>query len=191
MNKETRYEIRRAEKETISAEFTAAPDGEWMESFIDFYDRFADGKHIPRVNRPRLEALNRRGFLNLSRARREDETMLVYHAYIRMGNRARLFHSGSLFRAMDKPMAALVGRANRLLHWADVERCREDGLEIYDLGGWYAGGTDPEMLAINRFKENFGGRVVRQYDANRLVTWKAAAAWRVRNLVHALSGRFR
>jgi len=191
MNKETRYEIRRAEKEKISTEFTSTPDRGWMESFIEFYDRFAPTKRLPTINRPRVEALHREGYFNLSRALSEDGTALVYHAYIRMGNRARLFHSGSLFRAMDKPMAACVGRANRLLHWADIQHYREQGAEIYDLGGWYAGGTDPEKLAVNRFKESFGGSVVRQFDSDRLITWKATAVWQVRNLVHAVSGRFR
>ena len=37
------------------------------------------------------------------------------------------------------------------------------GLAYYDLGGWYGGNTDKEKLAINEFKEAFGGEKTREY----------------------------
>jgi hypothetical protein len=189
MKADTRHKIRRAEKDGCSTEFATAPDREWLDHFVEFYDRFATGKKLTHANRPRLDALNRHGSLALSRARAADGTVLVYHAYIRSGKCARVLHSSSLFREADKEMATTIGRANRLLHWAVIQRFREDGLETYDLGGWYTGHDDQAKIAINQFKAGFGGSIVQQYDCDRFVTWKASAAWRVRNLVIALRGR--
>jgi len=44
----------------------------------------------------------------------------VWHAYILSGRTARLLHSGSCFRNREAHYRALVGRANRWLHWKDM-----------------------------------------------------------------------
>ena len=102
-------------------------------------------------------------------------------------------HSASFFRLGDPGEAALVSRANRLHHWADIQRFREEGLAIYDFGGWYTGREDSEKLRVNRFKESFGGQAVHEYSADRANTWKGVAALGARRLrqelVRRLGGR--
>ena len=80
-------------------------------------------------------------------------------------------------------MAAYIGRANRLHHWLDVLRFRDEGFAIYDFGGWYAGTANDELLRINRFKESFGGEVVLQYNCDQALSWKGMLALWLRQVV--------
>jgi lipid II:glycine glycyltransferase (peptidoglycan interpeptide bridge formation enzyme) len=81
-----------------------------------------------------------------------------------LDTRARLFYSASHFRkSEDSELRNLIGRANRLLHWEDIRFFKEMGLSCYDFGGWYGGREDVEKLAINQFKESFGGEKQREY----------------------------
>ena len=73
-------------------------------------------------------------------------------------------------------MAAYIGRANRLHHWLDVLRFRDEGFAIYDFGGWYAGRENEELLRINCFKESFGGKVVFHYKCDQGLSWKGSLA---------------
>jgi len=189
MNKVTRYEIRRAAKEGATYECQSWPDAVWMEEFFAFYDRFAAGKGLSPANRTRLTAMLQSGVLDLSRMRGQDGETMVWHAHLRGGDRVRLLHSASIFREMDKEAANLIGRANRLHHWTDMQRFRGEGIATYDFGGWYAGAEDTAKLHINEFKRGFGGAVVPQYNADRPGTWKGAAALSLRMALRTLLGK--
>jgi hypothetical protein len=117
-----------------------------------------------------------------------DGEVLIWHAHLRGPDRARLLHSASIFREMDKDTANLIGRANRLHHWADMQRFRGEGLGTYDFGGWYAGSEDAAKLRINDFKRGFGGAIVPQYNADCASTWKGAAALHLRTILRNLRG---
>ena len=189
IHKETRYQIRRASKDNFACEYHSQPDAALAEEFFGFYDRFADIKNVPRVNRTRITAFRRHDVLDLSRVRGADGRVLVWHAYLRMRNCARLIHSASHFRVADKSEAAMIGRANRYLHWMDILHCKQTGLGVYDFGGWYAGQTDVEKLKINHFKESFGGEPVHQYNADRSNSLMGAAALRARVAMRLLDRR--
>lgn len=189
IHKETRYEIRRASKDSFTCEYHSHPDAALAEEFFGFYDQFADSKNVPRVNRTRISAFRQHDVLDLSRVRGADGRVLVWHAYLRMRNCARLIHSASHFRAADKSEATTIGRANRYLHWKDILYCKETGLGVYDFGGWYAGQTDVEKLKINHFKESFGGEPVHQYNADRSNSLMGAAALRARVAMRLLDRR--
>ena len=42
---------------------------------------------------------------------------------------------------------------------------KQQGYHLYDMGDWYAGKDNESLMRINQFKEEFGGRVVCEYDA--------------------------
>ena len=63
----------------------------------------------------------------------------------------------------DPEHKAMIGRANRLLHWDDFLYFRQKSLLFYDLGDWYGGKTDRDKLLINEFKESFGGEKKEDY----------------------------
>lgn len=174
IKKGTRYEIRRAEaKDGLAYEAFDAGGHEALAEFGDFYDRFAAQKGQPQLNRQWLSAMAGAGLITLTRVSGGAGEPLVWHAYRRGRNRVTLLHSASLYRATtDRALRGKVGRANRYQHWRDILRFKAELVGLYDMGGWYKGETDEERLRINRFKEEFGGKVVRNYICERGLTFR-------------------
>jgi GNAT acetyltransferase-like protein len=173
VSKNTRYKIRRAEQGDQVRYETRNDGAAAVAEFSEFYGRFAALKKLPPVPAGYLAALVRARALDLSVVR-DDTTTLVWHAHYRGRQRVRLLYSASLYRADgDSGHRSLVGRANRYHHWRDMLRFREEGITLYDFGGWYDGDADLERLRINAFKEEFGGRVARTFTGQRAVTMKA------------------
>jgi lipid II:glycine glycyltransferase (peptidoglycan interpeptide bridge formation enzyme) len=82
------------------------------------------------------------------------------HAYVVDSEleRVRLLYSASHFRtSANSEERNAIGRANRLLHWHEIETLGRAGYTTYDLGGIPINDTDPEKNAIARFKSEFGG----------------------------------
>lgn len=175
MDKNTRYEIRRAEhSDGLIVEQWDRANTIFIKEFECYYNEFAVEKHLSPLNTRQIAMLATAGRLELSRCRDAQGEILVYHAYYRHGNRARLLHSASHFRHIgDKGFRALVGRANRFLHWDDMRRFKAKGIHQYDWGGWYEGKEETALLGINNFKQGFGGEVQCTYNGEVLVTRRA------------------
>jgi len=184
IKKDTRYEIRRGEtKDGLVFNWVESPDSETLHNFYRFYDSFAATKSMQPINRNRVGRYAEAGNLRLSRAISSEGIDLVWHAYFCLGNRARLLHSASVYReSSDSGFRSMVGRANRFLHWQDMLKLKEQGIAIYDLGGWYAGNEDEAKLSINRFKEEFGGAIVEEYNGEFPVSLKGQLYLKLRYL---------
>jgi hypothetical protein len=182
MNRTTRYQISRSEKENINCVVSLNPDEEVMAAFAAFWAVFAPSKGLPALNVTRVNGMRAAGSLALSRAVSDTGETLVWHSYIRTGEWARLLHSASLFRSADADFGSLVARANRMLHWHDMKTFRQQGQAIYDFGGWYGGQTDQGLLNINRFKEGFGGEVVPVYYADQASSLRGSVALGLKRL---------
>jgi hypothetical protein len=177
MSRATRSQIRRAQTEGLSYEFSSTPTICWVEQFFDFYDSFAQSKNLrSSLDRRRVLGLLTQYALDLSRISSREGRVLVWHASLRSGRYVCCLHSASLFRHEIKGIAAQIGRANRLHHWYDMLRFQSEGFTIYDFGGWYAGNQNLALLDVNRFKKSFGGELVRQYNCDQGITWKGALA---------------
>ncbi|MBE7417996.1 MAG: hypothetical protein HS128_09595 [Ideonella sp.] len=160
-----RSQIRRAEEEDgLAYVVTRAPTAEDVRDFIEHHREFARSKGVLPLDRAAMEHRRGAGMLVLSRIGNAAGA-LVWHAYLRVGRTVVLTHSASLFRGASEETQRLVGRANRLHHLLDMRHFRSDGCKLYDMGGWYEGKSDEARLLINRFKEQFGGVKVLQYDA--------------------------
>ena len=185
MTKDTRYEIRRAaNKDRITCRSWNTDMAEPLARFIEFYDRCANLKNIPPAPAAYLRVLAVAGVLDLSCAVDAEGKDLVWHAYYRGAQRVQLYHSGSIIRASaDSAFRNLIGRANRYHHWQDMLRFKEAGVIAYDFGGWYAGNSHQDFLRVNRFKEEFGGSVVREFNCRKLITVKARLASVVNRIV--------
>lgn len=172
-SKDTQYQIRRAgAKDGLVASLDTKPTPAVRQRFADFYDRFAALKALPPVDRAQLDALADVGALALSHAHGQDQE-LVWHSYVCSAGRARLLHSASQHRgSSDSGFRSLVGRANRWLHWQDMNALADSGCAEYDFGGWYAGATDSAKLKINEFKQEFGGAQRCEYDGTVALTWR-------------------
>lgn len=167
--KDCRYKIKRAEtKDELRIEFITDPESR-LDEFRAFYDAFAREKSLRPSNRQWLVAACKARRLVLASASRNGEP-LVWHAYLICGNTAWLHSTSSCFRNRDNAYRAVVGRANRWLHWKSMLRFKEMGITRYDWGGLFEDESVPERAGINRFKKEFGGEQVHTYDCTVPVT---------------------
>jgi hypothetical protein len=183
--KDCRYKIRRAEtKDGLVMELITEPEGR-LDEFRSFFDAFARQKSFWPCDHQWLLAACKARQLVLTSASRDGEA-LVWHAYLTSGKTAWLQYTGSCFRDKGNDYRALIGRANRWLHWKEMLRFKLMGIERYDWGGLFEDESVPENAGINRFKKDFGGQPVRSYDCTVPVTLKGRIwlplrdAWRRR-----------
>jgi hypothetical protein len=167
----TRYEINRAQnKDSLDAR-VLSPLASAVTAFLDFYDRFAQQKSLPRAYRRELFAASAAQQLVLTQASCADE-VLVWHAYIVWRTSAALLYSASHFRNTSGAQRALVGRANRWLHWKDMLHFKEMGFQRYDWGGLFDDESSADRAGINGFKRDFGGERVAAYNCTTPLTLK-------------------
>src|SRR5256885_12845011 len=143
-------------------EFITDPESR-LDEFQAFYDAFAAQKSVAPCYRQWLLAACKARQLVLTSASRNGEA-LVWHAYLTSGKAAWLQYTGSCFRNKENDYRALVGRANRWLHWKEMLQFKEMGITRYDWGGVFEDESVPENAGINKFKKDFGGQQVRTYD---------------------------
>ena len=169
--KDCRYKIRRAEtKDGLRMEFFIDPASK-LEEFGGFFDAFARQKSHQPCDRQWLRAACQARQLLLSVASQNGEA-LVWHAYVTYGSSAGLQYTGSCFRNRENNYRALVGRANRWLHWNDMLRLKAMGIARYDWGGLFEDESAPERAGVNNFKKDFGGQPLRIYDCMVPVSMK-------------------
>ena len=169
ISKKTRQKIRQAERDNLVFSMTETPGENDMNAFFDFLDAFRAWKNLRPSHFSRTRGLVRSfassGRLRLSKISTPEGKTLTWELYL-VTNRATNLTGASnphyRFSAQSDERQ-LLGRADRSHLWQDIRYFKEKGVPIYDFGGWYSGKTDPEMLNINRFKEEFGGKVVKVY----------------------------
>src|SRR6266404_291046 len=181
MKRDTRYEIRRGAREGFIYDFYNGKDTAVFDEFCDFYDEFALRLNQPKLRRQWLALLASSNSLHFSRIAEDGGPSLVWHGYHRGQGRVTLLYSASLFAVgASSAFRNRMGRANRYQHWQDLLRFKQDQISLYDFGGWYEGQSDQKRLQINRFKEEFGGELVRNYICERALTWRGALFLRLR-----------
>jgi hypothetical protein len=105
--------------------------------------------------------------LLLSSVSDADGSQLSAHAYVKDSSlgRVRLLYSASHFRGMsDSGDRNKIGRANRLLHWHEIRTLKDLGFRLYDLGGIPLDSSDQAKNDIARFKLEFGGEMLIEYN---------------------------
>jgi hypothetical protein len=183
LEKNTAYEVRRSrDKDGVLCAWLDVRDRENVDAFWKYFTDFSTLMGYPSPGEKGYRWLTRfagDGRLLLSAAKSPQDEILAYHAYIGGLKRTRLLHACSLHKQMASPaQRALSGRANRWLFWHDILELKERGFETYDFGGWYSHQDNPQMLRVNRFKEDFGGVVKEVYNCSagqtllgKLVVW--------------------
>jgi len=194
MKKDARYAIRRAEqKDNLEWSWADVSNHDVFHRFCELYNGHANRKGLLLLDDPtiaRLKMYAARKLFCLTEIKAQDMTSLTWHAYIvsppevKTARRARLLYSLSLRNGNeDSARTQLIGRANRFHHWRDIERFKADGFDYYDFGGWYGGNEDQERLKINKFKEEFGGTFVTDYDCEHPVSFKGRLYLTTRSLL--------
>lgn len=172
-NETTRYEIKRANPDN-NLVYIYDNSATEIQKFTLFYNEFAKAKRLLPINVNKLKAYSIAGNLLLTKAvSKYNNATLVYHAYYYNKSHTRLLNSASLYREMtDRKERKQIGMANRWLHWQDILYFKQQGLNIYDFGGWYNGTRDKEKVYINQFKEGFGGKIIQRYNYQQGLTIK-------------------
>jgi hypothetical protein len=184
MKKNTRYEIKRAAlADNLRCEVISEISLEVLSELCAFYDSFAERKSQAKLDRTWLARLAENGILNVSRVRNNNGEILVWHVYHRAAARATLLYSASLLDTYPAGERGSIGRANRLLHWRDMLFFKNQGISTYDFGGWYEKNEDRARLNINKFKESFGGEIVKTYICEQPLTLKGKLFLTTRKLV--------
>lgn len=166
IDKQVRYEIRRSEnKDLLEINVDNSPDENAIISFEGAYNNFALSRGLPKCRTSHLLSITKKRGLVFSHAIDMNNGPLVSHAYVVDSIRARLLYSASNFKnSADSSERALYGRANRLLHWKDIEYFKANNYKIYDFGGIADVAMQPALAGINEFKLKFGGQRVTEYN---------------------------
>lgn len=161
IEKNGRYEIRRAEREGVVFFYYDSSIGRGiLEKVIDFYNTFVDTKEELsfKLSYEWIEPFLMQNAFWCTMAVK-DEEILAVHLYYCDDTRVRLWYSASLFRNKnDVQKKNEIGRANRFLHWKDICSFKEMGFSVYDWGGYSSEGA---TAGNGRFKKSFGGDVER------------------------------
>ena len=169
----TRQKIRRTQRDKLAYQYSDHPSSDVVSTFADHLDRCRDLKALPRANRKRLAILAEHRALDISWIRDTSGAILCVSSYVVTPFRLRGLFAGAIYRTTSDPTRrTLIGRANRLLYWRDMLRFKESGFRFFDFGGYYVGNDDEEKLRINGFKEEFGGKIVHEFNCARAITLK-------------------
>jgi len=157
--KSCRYEINRAQREGIVVKI-----GQNFEEFGKIYKAFWK-KKVYREARIRPEFIK---YGTLFTAEIDGE-VVAGHLYLEDDSHIRWIIGGSKRLEVDKDRSALIGRANRLMHWEAIKYTRAKGIKEFDFGGIYTGSnkSDPRNT-INTFKLSFGGTLVTRYHYEKV-----------------------
>ncbi|MBI5800695.1 MAG: hypothetical protein HZA92_08225, partial [Verrucomicrobia bacterium] len=153
----TQKEIKRLMKEPVI--FAVESDAE---AFLRFHDEFAQSKGMGAMDAKILRSYWPHVVVTKIVSNQED---LVMHSYVvdPAASRVTQWHSVSQFRgAEDSVKRRLISRANRLLHWRDIEHFKTMGFRVFDIGGYAYNTTDEVLQRINEFKDSFGGEMVEE-----------------------------
>lgn len=182
MREGCRYKVRRAaERDALIYDSANANErSDLLARFAQLYEDFARRKQLPAPTRGWLSLMASTGNLYVSRVSDKSDRELTWHTHYFSGGRATLLHSAPTTHAERAAGRSPTGRANRLHHWRDILYFKRLGAKLYDLGGWYSGDADARRLGINRFKEEFGGHVVKNFIDERALTLRGKLFLRAR-----------
>lgn len=154
ISKNTLYKARRARRDGVVCGFDGDADG-----FRHFYNDIARLQMRAPIPAGLLKSALTKSYIAYATL---DDQKLVMHCYLadREQRRVRLWYSASRYVVEDSSdIRNAVGRANRLLHLECLHHFKAEGFECYDFGGYSDDANDKKKMAINRFKDGFGGEL--------------------------------
>jgi hypothetical protein len=149
-----RSNLRRDIRRALNEDGVVREVGWTVEQIVEFH-RDHDGSNPNRPSPFTLGRLHDAGRLSISVAMVEGEALVV-HANVEDFPRVRILQSYSKRKQADSPERyALIGRANRALHYQDMAAYHEAGYTEYDWGGY----SGVPGNGIDIFKASFLGEL--------------------------------
>lgn len=163
LNKSTRYQINKAERDDLTIQVITNPDAEDIDAFKAFFNPYAKEKGIELFQDDRIHSIWSKGMLVITYVFHKKGPKLAGHLYFADGVRARMFYSCSIRFANDEIPKNDIGRANRYLHWYDILFFKKENYQVYDFFGLSMDEKNVDQQNINQFKRSFGGEEVIEY----------------------------
>jgi hypothetical protein len=131
-------------------------------TFISFFNEFSEMKGLNKANTAVIESLREHSVITSAS---KDNDMMAMHFYLVDQNQklVRCLYSATM-RLRDDVDKKNVGKANKYLHFKEMEFFKNEGFEIYDFGGYNMDKNDTSLQGVNTFKERFGGELVEMYN---------------------------
>ncbi|HYF69234.1 MAG TPA: hypothetical protein VD884_13915 [Ohtaekwangia sp.] len=158
LDKGFRYEVRRAEKETVRLDAVKDLTSKHVTLIYKFYKQFCEDKEISPISLEFFLLYSRQQALYISMAFLEGLT-LQYHIYLRGVHELILLAS---FPGSLKARKNILGFANRALHWNDIKFALNAGLSVYNLGGM--GNVKGSNATIVNFKNEMAPDVKEYFN---------------------------
>lgn len=166
MRKKVRYEVKRADKENILVEFFFSDDlktneeiiKEFESVYISFCEKINDKSVRKAYSRKRIIQYIDNRCLLISKGSKDGA--VVFHLYVFDEKNSCLLFSASDFRD-DGIDQYLTGRINKYLHFRDMLKLKEVGVENYDWGNL---SSKENYNGIDNFKISFGGDITDGYN---------------------------
>jgi hypothetical protein len=156
-----------------------------LDTIEEMWNRYAVAQGTPKLDRAWYEPLLAAGVLDISVARVPAGEPLSFHVVYVEGRRAQQLLAVAPFSASSNiPLRNAVNRANHLIHWNNFLSLKERGIHTFDFGGWYPGTTDIRLLGLNAFKKSLGGRVVQEYNCDRIHSLRGWVVLTTARLLH-------
>ncbi|MGE7834910.1 hypothetical protein [Viridibacillus arvi] len=162
LSKRDQAKLRRAEKERLKVIVQEKPSDAELLEFQKYYNQFARSKNIYTCNffhYTTMQLLREQGGLTLTKIITEQEKTLCYRLYIVDGKIAMsLYVATAQHNQNNGHNRQAINYANRYLWWKNILYFKNQGYDIYDVGGL----TD--VPSIQEFKQSFGGQIVNVYS---------------------------
>ncbi|MEH7073446.1 peptidoglycan bridge formation glycyltransferase FemA/FemB family protein [Neobacillus drentensis] len=163
LNKSTRYQINKADRDHLTIRVVTNPNTNDLEDFKRFFNVYAKEKGIELFQDERINGMAGNGKLYITYVFHKNGDLLAGHLYMADGNRAGMFYSGSIRLTNTDIPKNDVGRANRYLHWHDILYFKKENYHLYDFYGISLDENNKDQQNINQFKRSFGGEEVTEY----------------------------
>ncbi|MGZ3863966.1 MAG: hypothetical protein ACXVPN_05650 [Bacteroidia bacterium] len=150
-----RYDIRIAEKNSITTLLIDNPTQKDCLKLINDYNRFAFEKKLKPMKKNWLMTLQKKESIYISKAF-SGNTEIATHVYIFDDETISL---SSSFHDNTYTDQKLRSAANKLLHWKDIIAFKNRGFLQYDFGGL----NMTKLPGVSKFKMSFGGKTTENY----------------------------
>lgn len=153
-SKQIRQQYKIAENEGTTASFNKKN----IPEFVIFFNDFASRKNTDLVSNRRIEEMGKN--LQISYAHYNGQ-ILAAHSYLVDTELGIVRHHHSATKRLDDSYDKnLIGRANKYLTVKNIEYYKQQGLKVFDFGGYVLDTKDESLAGINKYKLLFGGKVV-------------------------------
>jgi hypothetical protein len=130
--------------------------------FLSFYNEFVKLKGIKKAKSEFIELTEKNSLITSATYNNE---ILSMHYYL-VDNEEKIVTCiySATKRLLPGVNTSFIGKVNKFLHFKDIEFFKNQGMKIYDFGGYTIGNNTIRPNGINTFKERFGGRIVKLYN---------------------------